>query len=957
MSRAAGPAAVASGSTLPERPRVNRPPRPAVPVFLALAGGILLDTLWPLPLTVWLSGAGLGFALAGCVTRGRNGWFAAGLVLAAWGFLGGLRHHLVQEMVPANDVSGWSREEPRLARVRGRIAGEVEILDAPVGPAIPSWMEIDRSQCPLEVEWLQQGGEWIRVSGRARLEVSGHLVQARPGDAVEVLGHLALPRAPLNPGSVDYREFLNRQGTRCLLRAEHPAAVSVLEGPRGGWWLLQVRERMRRKCQRLLATLPDEVRGVASSLLLGDRTLLTDELRERFAEGGVLHLLAISGLHVGILLGLLSLMLRSLKVSSRGMSTVLLCCLLWYVFLTNHRPPVLRASLLAGFTLVVTARGRRSDLINLLAVCALLLLLWSPADLFDVGAQLSFLAMGGIAWSLRRISSRELSDGVGDLSEERSPVVEGALGVWNFVRATWLVTAAVWGITLPLTMSVFHLVAPVGMLLNLLLIPVLGGILALGYLFLLGGLLLPAASPWLAWPFAVSLEWLQGVVGWGQRLGWGHFYVADLPNWWVVGFYAWLVLAVAALRRDRGQLLWRGLVVWVIVGLLLPWWPREQSRLRCTFLSVGHGLAVLLELPGGETVLYDGGTLGDGRRAERAIAGLLWQRGYRRLDAVIVSHADHDHYSGIFGLLEKIPVGSLLLAQPSLAADQPQILELCERASARRVRIQCVQAGDELVPSTGQEELLLEVLHPAGGFRSQADNANSVVLAVTYGGRRILLTGDLERDGLMALLQEEPQRADVLLAPHHGGRAANVPELFAWAAPEWVIVSSGEEEHPQLREVSRPARVLNTETAGAVTVEIDRAGKLQVSSHRMGEMETRENSEALVGRRSKSGPGVAIDAEEEMLATVEEDGRALRRHAEAFGNLLGTLILGADEAVYGVGIEVAEGPVAAGGGPFRRQTLFPVRAVEHVADFQQRMPGHFLGEDADLPDGLAAFFE
>ncbi|MCA8999695.1 MAG: MBL fold metallo-hydrolase, partial [Planctomycetaceae bacterium] len=266
------------------------------------------------------------------------------------------------------------------------------------------------------------------------------------------------------------------------------------------------------------------------------------------------------------------------------------------------------------------------------------------------------------------------------------------------------------------------------------------------------------------------------------------------------------------------------------IGLVSAFFVSRDELFRCTFLSVGHGLATIIELPSGQTLLYDAGTIGDGTLAERIVERALWSRGISRIDGIVISHADHDHYSGVFGLLEKFPVGTLFLTQSSVDASQEGITELCLLADAKGTNIQLVQQGDELVTDSHPDyEIELRVIHPPGGFQAKADNSHSVVLEIVCQGKRVLLTGDLEKEGFPEFFKLESRHCDVLLAPHHGGRAANVPQLYEWATPDTVIVSTNDVSRSEpLRGTIEDAELLTTRESGAISVTIEANGQLHL---------------------------------------------------------------------------------------------------------------------------------
>jgi competence protein ComEC len=251
------------------------------------------------------------------------------------------------------------------------------------------------------------------------------------------------------------------------------------------------------------------------------------------------------------------------------------------------------------------------------------------------------------------------------------------------------------------------------------------------------------------------------------------------------------------------------------------WRSLSRSDLECSFVAVGHGTCVVLEAPTGETLLYDAGALGAPEYATQTIASYLWHRGIMRIDGLVISHADVDHYNAVPGLLERFRVGSIYVSPVMFdgfgdAANfgAPEVLR---RAIGRAdVPLREIWAGDQL--RIGRE-LTIEVLHPPRTGVVGNDNANSVTLAVEHRGKRLLLPGDLESPGLDDLLAELPYDCDVLLAPHHGSRQSDPPGFAAWSRPEWVVISGGRgaEVEPVIETYKRAgARVVRTHVSGLV---------------------------------------------------------------------------------------------------------------------------------------------
>ncbi len=231
----------------------------------------------------------------------------------------------------------------------------------------------------------------------------------------------------------------------------------------------------------------------------------------------------------------------------------------------------------------------------------------------------------------------------------------------------------------------------------------------------------------------------------------------------------------------------------------------------------------MIEVPDGRTLLYDAGSLGGPDVTRRQIAPFLWSRGIRRLDEVFLSHADTDHFNGLPALLDRFAVGQVsctpTFADKQIAAVRHTLTCLGQRS----IPVRIVKAGDRLAAG----DVDLEVLHPPAEGPAGNENARSLVLRVRHAGHTLLLTGDLEGPGLARVLKLPAPKVDVFMAPHHGSRLANTPDLAAWARPRVVVACQGPPVWPA-REPDPFSRAgvpyLGTWPHGAVTVRSHASG-------------------------------------------------------------------------------------------------------------------------------------
>ncbi|HUQ71000.1 MAG TPA: ComEC/Rec2 family competence protein, partial [Planctomycetaceae bacterium] len=645
-------------------------------------------------------------------------------------------------------------------------------------------------------------------------------------------GRLQKPPSAANPDGFDYREWLRMRGVTALLRADSAHAV-VIEADEPTVWnrLQNARHELRESAVAALQeTRHPETAAIGEALLLGSRSRLPDEIREAFAESGVLHVLAISGVNVAVIwLGLIHAC-RGFGLSLTASSWAVIGGLAGYAWLTDANPPIVRAATFAIVLQAAELSGRQVGLLQGLSLAALSVLALNPTDLFNPGAQLSFLSVA-ILSMVNRSFATSRDDDDNSIAELEPPLRRlGRTLATVFWRAN-VTTGAVWLATAPLVAWRFHLVSLVGLGLNVLLGPWVLLLLWTGYLWLVAFLVYPAAAGGILLIFEVLLQGLLWLAEVASAWSYGHWYLPGPPAWWVAGFYGLLIIGLlmnAMWSRVRQT---EAMLLWVNLGLGWSLLPTGPQPLVCEVIAVGHGLAVVVHCPNGRTVGYDVGCLAGGDYAAAAVCDSVWRTGSRRMDALLVSHADSDHCNGIAPLTERLRVGTLFAHRTILAGEPAITMQSLEAWSAAGGPIALVSAGDRIEVDPA---VTISIWQPAADVRYSRDNANSLIVQVEYAGRKILLTGDLERDGLAALLQRPRSPVDVLVAPHHGSRAANPPELAAWTYPGVAIASSADRQAKArlLQSYTDPTVVFNTAESGCVRCEVQADGTLSVSAYR-----------------------------------------------------------------------------------------------------------------------------
>ena len=838
----------AAGHLGRHRRREPLPSRPLVVVAASLAAGCAVAICWELsPLVCWLLGAA-GVCLWLALFRRGNSPAAAVVLVVSIACAGAGWSAARWNLFSAADLA-WS-----LGPQPGPVALEGVVLQTPQrlptqGVSTPGHSPMEKaSEWLLRVEAVRAGSVWQAAAGRAAVFVEGPPPDLIVGSRIRLFGRGMRPGPALNPGEFDLRE--RARALRCLsiVRTEGAGAITVLQVP-PALTLASLLDEIRARGERTLqACLSPQRAPLAAALLLGSRDSLPSEESQEFLVTGTIHILSISGLHVALLAMALFQLLRAVAVPRQWSLLAVAVATGLYMLLVHPETPVVRATLLVWLSCLGGAVGRRSLALNALAAAAICVLVWHPPEVFRIGSQLSFLSTAvliGAAAAWHR--SAAPADPLERLIEQsRTPLERWLRRAGRSVGELVLLGTAVWVVTAPLVAQRFHLVSPVGLLLNPVLSPLVA--LAMGW----GFLCLAAA------PFSTLLAGLCGAgcdatlglisacVSWAAALPGGYAWVCGPPGWWVAGWYLLLVLILLWMpaHRLRSLRTWGVVVIaWLGVGQVaatVSYFCTRPLQLEAVVVAMGHGCGIVVRSPTGRCLVYDAGRLGAPGAARRAMAAVLWSEGVQRIDTLVISHADADHFNAVPELLERFSVGEVVVSRAFLQSDSFAVGDLLRKTQATGVPVKTVAAGDAL---PFDDLCRVRVLHPkrepnpeddasAAEPEASDDNQSSLVLAVESAGRRLLLTGDLEGEALERFVGADPDPCDALVAPHHGSGTTLPPALATATVPDWVIVSGvggarwGEvrDAYANSRSDGRPARVLKTGGEGAIRLRFTAAG-------------------------------------------------------------------------------------------------------------------------------------
>jgi len=634
----------------------------------------------------------------------------------------------------------------------------------------------------------------VYASGRWRPESGGVLMRAAPlprfryGDLLELRGELATPPSF---DDFDYRDYLARRGIGSLVDYPRVQLLGHDQGSAVRSVLIDTRAHLR---DALTDALPEPEASLAGGVLLGGGSRLPSDLAQDMRVTGTSHLVAVSGQNVSLLAGLLMAAL-AWAVGRRRAAWLALAAVGGYSLLVGGEPSVVRAAIMGGLYVAAVGFGRQNTAVIALALAAAAMTAAGPQVVHDVGFQLSFSATLGLMTLAPHLVTQA------ERLARRWPGIDGFPLTRPAVGLAAVTLAAV-AFTLPITAVNFHTVSLVAPLANVLAVPAFLAVAVTGAITAAVGALAPAAAQPLGLLAWFPAAYMAAVVGMAadiplasvevRGVGTGHaivYYGALAGAVWLLASLPRAAPPVAPPPRPRparrALLPVPGVAMVLALAVTLLWLgvtSPVQGRLTVTVLDVGQGESVLIEGPEGNRILVDVGL------SEEAIAAALGRNlpfHDRRVDLVVITHPQADHFGGMPAVLERYNVGSVL-ASP-VEADSAAYRSL--RDSIREAAVPYREAAPGQTVDFGGGARLFVVSAPA---RSGDPNDASLVLKLAMGRASFLLTGDIGKKREAALVRSRADlHAVVYKVPHHGSSTSSSPEFLEAVGPLVDVISVG----------------------------------------------------------------------------------------------------------------------------------------------------------------------
>ncbi len=662
----------------------------------------------------------------------------------------------------------------------------------------------DGKSCQFDLQSVslrkQESEIFQDVTGLIRVRFAGKLPEyVQPGVDLAIRLHLNTPRRYRTPGSFDYPAYLashNIYITGKLKSRLHlhkiPSLSNLYDLPR--YRIEKVRHTVNHMINEAVE---GDNAAIYQALLTGDRSAVSKKSMEMFRRTGVLHLLAISGLHVSLLgIAFFTLIYWLLRRSTflifhisckKTAVLITIIPLLGYTLLAGGKTPVLRAFIMALFATIALCSNRKVDVFHLLCSAALILLLFFPDSLQTASFQLTFMAVFTIFMALPLLPTPS------PIGRDRVPAKIGTKGLyWLFsgLLFSFLITLT----TAPLLLVHFNRISIAGILSTFIIEPILCfwsllcGFAAIPLLFTF-----KSAGLFFIQIGGYGIEMTLRILGYINQLPAISFYLPAPPTLVTVLFYIGLFLTIHYLAKKK-HLMAGYSSVFLAVAVLLYIFPpptgteEDYTSSEIVFLDIGQGSCTLIQTPSNKNILIDGGTVAspDFDIGRAVIAPFLWKRNIGKIDHIIITHPDSDHYNGLFFILQHFPVNKLWTSRLDGSS---RWKELLKTARLRQVKIEQISTEKILVE---EENVSLTILMNTDDGKYHSHGNSGLVSLYTHHSTSVLFPGDIPAAAEHQLIHTFPKlRADVLLASHHGSKTSNSRAFLEKISPKIIVTSAG----------------------------------------------------------------------------------------------------------------------------------------------------------------------
>ena len=644
----------------------------------------------------------------------------------------------------------------------------------------------------VKANQIERGDYSIRTQGLILVNTYLGDCPYEYGDVLKIKGKLEKPKGPKNFGEFDYELYLAREKIFTYLNIWQEKDIRKI-GENDSNFLVSFSLSARDKINEITKkTLPPPYNYLLVGMLLGEKEFIPPHLRELFAEAGIMHILAVSGLHVGIIAMALLVFLSILRLPKKFKLLILVLILIMYASITGFRPSVLRATIM--FILLIGGKliNRTRNLNISLFFAAFLILLSNPLILYDAGFLLSFIVTFFII--------------------NLSPILQGLFSkIVAWIKNPLAVSTAAWIGIFPLSAYFFTKVSIISIVSNIFIIPLTGIAIILGFATFFVGLVSIFLAGIIANINYLVLNLITLIAKSFSSLPFAFIYVAR-PSIMVIILYYLMVFFIIEMfynkklsqkiKKKAALIVLAVILLIIIVQIFYP-----ADNLKVNFINVGEGDSILVEAPNKINILIDGGGTPQSDFFDvgsKIVVPYLRRKGINEIDLLILTHPHLDHLEGLLPVIKEFKVDMVL--DSGLISDLQEYKEFISTIQEKGIPYHQAKAGDNFIFSNNLEIFLLNPLYDSDFYEESDFNNASIVVKLFYKNADFLFTGDIEEATEKRLLVwQNILQSDILKVGHHGSATSTNLEFLDKVNPSIGVITVGKNNfgHPSHKTIER----------------------------------------------------------------------------------------------------------------------------------------------------------
>jgi len=658
---------------------------------------------------------------------------------------------------------------------------------------IDSYRDINGAKVSYRVKTVEitSGNVTRRISGKVLFTTLNdeNSLKFEYGREVIISGKLNMPSGERNPGGFNYRDYLARSGVSATIFSKSES-VKTGEENKGNFLVkagINIRDKM---VETVGKCLPEQHAGLLSAMLVGYREGLSKEMEEEFSDAGISHIIAVSGTHVVFIMAPLLLIFKKTHLNEKVANIIIIIILIMFVFITGFQASVLRAVIMGVVMLVGRIIRRETDIYTSLSFAAMLLLLYNPFNLFDIGFQLSFAATLSLVLFYKSVSEiiKRMTD---RLKLSFIP---------DIITDNLAITLAAQAGVLPLTVLYFNKISTFSVITNLLVVPLLPAITILGFIMVIISFISLFLFQLMANINCILLSFILLITKVNSSLPFSAVRIATPPFLFLVIYYlvVFLLLLYRPVFKKIRPVHYAAVFTVVIISIFIC--VISTARLTVAFIDVGQGDAALIRTYSGKTVLIDGGGSSGGVRSETnmgdsVVIPFLLDFGITKIDLVVATHGHSDHIEGLEPVIESLDVRGIAIPKYN---DKDEFSKILTEAEKKGIPVVRLERGSNIKLD---DKTYMKVLNPDRDYAMYdlALNNSSLVIKLLYENVSFLFTGDIEKEIEKHMVDKGIDlKADIIKVAHHGSDTSSTLEFIKEVNPKAAVISVGKNNfgHP-----------------------------------------------------------------------------------------------------------------------------------------------------------------